>query len=61
MNTKELHERLDRESEKLNRLRKDEEVAYSGFCQARNARDFQEREVSYLFHKLFDRTKSDHQ
>jgi len=50
-----LQDRLQAEQEKLNRLRKDEEDAYYKFNQARQARDFQEREVSYLWGKLVDR------
>jgi hypothetical protein len=59
MNNKRLQDQLASESEKLNDLRKAEEVAYSKFCHARNERDSQEREVSYLFRKLFDRVKAD--
>lgn len=50
-----IHERLDREQKRLDQLRKDEDEAYYKFNQARQARDIQEREVSYLFGKLIDR------
>lgn len=55
--TDDLHRRFDLESGKLERLRKDEEIAYSAFCSARNARDFQERKVSALFREMMSRAQ----
>ncbi len=54
MSSKILHEELERESRRLEQLRRDETTAYSAYCQARNKRDSQERECSYLFRKLVE-------
>ncbi len=59
MDSSELHKRLDLETRKLEELRKQEEIAYSSFCDARNKRDWQERECSYYFNELLDRARKE--